>query len=476
MAQLRYRSPFFMNIIAGIVVAFTSGIYLCLTLLGAGGGQPNSLWLSTRLLAITNSIWVLSSAFGSVILHSIGPGLSASLGVAGYILYVGCLWYFSKTGNAVFPYIAASTFGVCAGLNFVVNGFVVLAYPEEQQKGTYITINSGLMAMGSVIGGIIPLLINRHTGSQGGVPESVYISFIVIMGCTMVCALFLRPPDKITRDDGTHVATLERRSMRVELQKNIKSFKNWKFLIMIPCFFVSETYLVYLGSTNVWRNNLRTRCLCSFIAVTIQIPFSIGLRYLLDKKDWRRRTRALLGLLYVAIPLWAAWIWELVRVSNWDRANPPTPQDWTDSGFAPDIVLFILNWTASTLWQYLCLYFLGALTNDPYTSSHYGGGFRSALAAGEALFFGIDSLSIPFVREAGAIFALYAIGTLIFAFVAIYGVEDSLYFKEDHVIIPLEISKKMTIDGANPGEVVVEGDKKLAGLGIKASRTCLRTV
>jgi hypothetical protein len=34
LAHLRYRSPFSMNIISGIVVAFTSGIYLCLTLLG----------------------------------------------------------------------------------------------------------------------------------------------------------------------------------------------------------------------------------------------------------------------------------------------------------------------------------------------------------------------------------------------------------------------------------------------------------
>ncbi|KAE8337779.1 hypothetical protein BDV24DRAFT_154057 [Aspergillus arachidicola] len=436
--QFRYRSPFFMNIIAGIVVAFTSGIYVCLTLLGAGGGQPNSSWLSTRLLAITNSIWVLSSAFGSAILHAIGPALSAAIGVAGYMLYVGCLWYFSKTGHSVFPYIAAAMFGVCAGLNFVVNGFIMLAYPEEKQKGSYITINSGLMAMGSVIGGVIPLLINRHAGSQGGVPESVYIALIAIMGCTMICALFLQPPDKITRDDGTHVANMERRSMLVEMKENFRSFKNWRFLIMIPCYFVSETYLVYLGSTNIWRNNLRTRCLCSFTAVTIQIPFSFGLRYLLDQRNWKRQTRAFLGLLYVAVPLWTAWIWELVRVSSWDRSSPPPAQDWTDSGFAGDLVLFILNWTASTLWQYLCLYILGALTNDPYTSSHYGGGFRSVLAAGEALFFGIDSLGIPFVREAGAIFALYAVGTFIFAYVVVYGIEDTLYFKESHVVVPLE--------------------------------------
>ncbi|KIW63090.1 hypothetical protein PV04_09967 [Phialophora macrospora] len=464
LSRFRYRSPFCMNILSGIVVAFTSGIYLCLVLLGAGGGQEDSLALSTRLLAITNSIWVLSSALGSVVLHTIGPGPCAAIGVSGYILYVGGLWYFGKTDVTTFPYIAAVIFGICAGLNFVANGYIMLCYPQEKEKGSFITVNSGLMAMGSVIGGIIPLLIDRNVDSEGGVPESVYIAFIVIMFCTMICACFLQPPNKITRDDGTKVADIKYRGLYVELKENIKSFKDRRFLMLIPCYFVSETYLVFLGSTNVWRNNLRTRCLSSFIAVVLQIPFSVGLQQILDWPGWKRKKRALLGLAYVAVPLWAAWIWEIIRVKDWDRANPPTPMDWTDDGFAADFVLFILNWVSSTLWQYLVLYYLGTMTNDPYTSSHYGGGFRSGLAAGEAFFFGIDSLEIPFIREAGTIFALYAFGTLIFAYLGFYEVQDTMYFKEEHVVVPLEVMNKMrpdvVLDGEDPGIEPIEVLKK----------------
>jgi hypothetical protein len=416
------------------------------------------LALETRLLAITNSIWVLSSALGSVVLHSIGPGPCAAIGVSGYILYVGGLWYFGETDHSTFPYIAAVIFGVCAGLNFVANGYVMLCYPQEKEKGSFITINSGLMAMGSVIGGIIPLLIDRGAGSEGGVPRSVYIAFIVVMFCTMVCACFLQPPDKVTRDDGRRVADIEPyRGVLVELKENVKSFGDWRFLLMIPCFFVSETYLVFLGSTNAWRNNLRTRCLCSFVAVVLQIPFSLGLQQILDHSSWRRRKRALLGLAYIAIPLWAAWIWEIVRVSRWHgRGDPPPAMDWTDDGFAAELVLFVLNWVSSTLWQYLILYYLGALTNDPYTASHYGGGFRAGLAAGEAVFFGVDSLEIPFAREAGVIFALYALGTAIFAYLGLTQIEDTMYFKEEHVVVPLEVlDNKMIMTGGEDN--VIEG-------------------
>lgn len=131
---------------------------------------------------------------------------------------------------------------------------------------------------------------------------------------------------------------------------------------------------------------------------------------------------------------------------------------WTDDGFAAELVLFILNWVSSTLWQYLVLYYLGAMTNDPCTASHYGGGFRSGLAAGEALFFGIDSLEIPFVREAGVIFALYALGTGIFAYLGVTQIEDTMYFKEEHVVVPLEVLDNKTIIDPTQTQVIEGND------------------
>lgn len=74
----------------------------------------------------------------------------------------------------------------------------------------------------------------------------------------------------------------------------------------------------------------------------------------------------------VGIPLIGAWIWEIIRVRNYDRHNPPSQGlDWTEPDFWPILVLFVLNWVTGSLWQYIVLYFLGALTNSPKKSANY---------------------------------------------------------------------------------------------------------
>jgi MFS family permease len=361
------------------------------------------------------------------------------LGVSGYIVYVGGLWYLSKTGHAAFPYFSAVCIGISAGLIFVTSGYIMLSYPEEKEKGLYVTTGFGLLAGGEIIGGIIPLLISRNNNSDGGVPNAVYIAFIVIMCLTAIAGLFILPPNKIKRDDGSGVAAMKYRGLWAELKSNLSNLCDKRLLVMIPYFLPAECYLVYLGSVNAFHNNLRTRCLLSFMSVVLQIPFSIILQKIFDHTVWKRKTRALLGLAYVAIPLTAAWIWEMVRVRNYDRHNPPTPMDWTDDGFAGIFILFMLHWISSTLWQYVIMYFLGTLTNDPIKSSHYAGGFRACLAAGESVVFGLDSLLIPYVKEAGIIFAFYFAGICIYAYFALFVIEETKYFQEENVVVPAHV-------------------------------------
>lgn len=74
----------------------------------------------------------------------------------------------------------------------------------------------------------------------------------------------------------------------------------------------------------------------------------------------------------VGIPLIAAWVWEIIRVRSYDRHAPPSVGlDWTEPEFWPILALFVLNWVTGSLWQYIVLYFLGALTNSPTKSANY---------------------------------------------------------------------------------------------------------
>jgi MFS family permease len=259
-----------------------------------------------------------------------------------------------------------------AGCLFCTMGYISMSYSEERERGTFISMSFNLQAFGAAVGGIIPLIINRKSNQVAGVPKAVYIVFIVMQGCGCLLTFALRPPSKITRDDGTQVATIQSRGFIEELKSNLEIFRDWKLLLMLPAFLPSECFLVYAGSVNAYHNSLRARSLLSFVAVVVQIPAGIGLQTILDHDKWSRRTRAMTGLVVVGVPLIAAWTWEVVRTRNYDRSNPPTnPTDWNDDAFIPIFFLFVLNWTASVLWPYVILYFLGCLTNSPRKSANY---------------------------------------------------------------------------------------------------------
>lgn len=256
-------------------------------------------------------------------------------------------------------------------------GSIAMSYSEEQERGSFITMSVNLQAVGAAVGGIIPLLINKDRADVAGVPTAVYAIIVALMGVACLLSFLLRPPSKIIRDDGTRLSTVKSRGWIEELKSNLEIFKDWRLALMIPAFLPSECFLVYSGSTNAYHNNLRTRCLLSFLAVVIQVPCGYGLQKILDYQGWARQKRAFVGLAVVSTPMLGAWIWQIVRARTYNRHNPPAhPQDWTDSGFAGTFILFVLTWVSSVLFQYITLYFLSALTNSPRKSAVYAVSLR----------------------------------------------------------------------------------------------------
>lgn len=155
----------------------------------------------------------------------------------------------------------------------------------------------------------------------------------------------------------------------------------------------------------------------------------------------------------MGIPLIAAWIWECVRVRNYDRSNPPTdPVDWSDPEFAAGFILFVLNWTSSALWQYIMLYFLGCFTNDPRKAANNAGVFRCFVSVGEAVAFGVDSRKVSYLIQAAVILVLYFSGFCAMGYLAIFTIEDSRYFQEDEVTIPVHVKQEHEAETEVPME------------------------
>jgi MFS family permease len=195
-------------------------------------------------------VWFFSSSFGGSILNKLGPGLTMCIGVQTYAVYVGSLWYYDETGKKGYPYAAGPIIGIGAGMVFITAGYVATGYPEEREKGSYATILMNMQALGSVISGIIPVIINRNSDTVAGVPRSVYIAFITIMVIGGLLCLALLRPHKLTRDDGSVVAVDRPRGAWEELRSNLLVFTDPVLLMMLPAFLPAEGFLVYSGSVN----------------------------------------------------------------------------------------------------------------------------------------------------------------------------------------------------------------------------------
>ncbi|KIX09036.1 uncharacterized protein Z518_00114 [Rhinocladiella mackenziei CBS 650.93] len=395
----------------GSIIGLTAGLYGAINLLGAGGGRPNSAQTIQTVNATLCAVFAVSSAFGGSVLNTLGPAITALLGIVGYILYLGSLWYFDQTGNEWFPIFAGVIIGVSARVYLprehspLTNSHSRFPEPDLRDDGiyldviltgtrtrTFIAISVNLQATGMAIGGLIPLIINRKSQEVAGVPTAVYIILMCLMGAACILALCLRPASKVIRQDGTQVATIRSRGYWDELRSNLEVFRDWKALLLVPAFLPSECYLVYNGSVNAYHDDLRARSLLSFCSVALQIPAGYGLQKLLDHKTWTRRKRGFAGLAVVGAPLMAAWIWEIIRVHNYDRKNHP--MDWSDPKVGAIFVLFCLNWVSCALFQYIILYFLSCMTNSPRKAANYAGLYRTFLAVHEGCPFTLSNFEI----------------------------------------------------------------------------------
>jgi len=290
-----------------------------------------------------------------------------------------------------------------------------------------------VLYMCSLFASTIPLAIDANSPDTDKVPTAVYATFVVLMASAVVLALFILPADKVRRDDGTKVAVMPKMTFKEAFQGSLVAFKDWRLLLLVPAMMSTEIHLVYIGVANGWHNNSRTRSLNSFCSLVVAIPLNLFLGWLLDRKTWSRKTRAYVGTCFVGVFLIGAYIAEVVRTRDWHRHSKGPNMDWNSPDFAGQFILFMISWNSSGLVLNLVTWYLGAMSNDPVVCAHYSGLCRAFLGVGQGMVFGIDAAGVPFMNEAGAMLALMAssiLGMLVFAWKCM---EETRYFKEDHV-------------------------------------------
>ncbi|KAJ6140022.1 membrane transporter [Penicillium samsonianum] len=444
-AKFRLRSPWTQNFISGVILFLTTGIYLAVIGLGAGGGKPSSAHVATITYTTIYAVFAVTGFFGGSIMNTIGPKWTMTIGCLGYPIYVASLWYYDATGNQWFPLMAGVLGGAGAGLLWTVSGFIQFAYASEADKGTYIAWQLFLLALGSTLGALVAFGISIKDAGLAGVPSSVYLTFIIIMSSAIILSLLaIKSPQTITRDDGTHLAIFAATDFKSEVTGCIHLLKDWRIVALIIPMIATEMSSALIPTLSAYTFNLRTRSLNSVIFWAVQIPSTLLYGLVLDNNRFARRARGLMALTIALVIVVISWALAIrIQVKHKLRRDLPSPiWDWDDPNYGEFSIMVIFTGIAYAIDQMVVMWVISAYSNEPRLLARYGGFFKGMLSAGLCIAFGLESARVSYLNQTIIQATLMIISFPIMFFLVTKIVTDTNYFNEDTVIPPEHICIK----------------------------------
>lgn len=269
----------------------------------------------------------------------------------------------------------------------------MMSYPEEKNKGKYVAVFWALFNTGGILGSLIALCLNLEN-EAGGVSTGTYTAFVVIMLCGVVFSIFLAPPSKVVRPDGTRVAMPKATHWTTELKGVLLIVKEWRILALSPAFLASNWFYAYQFRVNAVYFDASARALNDLMYWAFQIVGSLMIGLLLDYQGMRRRNRGILALGIMFLILMAIWAGGFAFQLTFDN-DYDSPKHWTTPGFGGPFVLYLLYGFADSLYQSYLYWVMGAMSNDPALLARYAGYYKAMQSAGAAISFGIDAVNIP---------------------------------------------------------------------------------
>ncbi|EPY53197.1 membrane transporter [Schizosaccharomyces cryophilus OY26] len=435
----------FQNLVVSCILFCCPGIYLAVTGLGAGGGHPSTFHLADVTNTLLYALYALFGWLGGPLLKLLGPRWALAVGATGYPMYIGGLWFYDRTGKQGFPIFTGAYLGVAAGLLWSATAYVGLAYSCQHQKSLFVSTQWTILALGSTVGSLIAFGLNYHSKSTG-VPEAVYIIFIIIMFMAVLLAtFFVKDPSSVKKSDGSFALPPSQVILVEELRGLIAAAKDWRLLVLLPSAFISQSTVAWQSHLNSYYFSLRTRSLNNVLYWSIQLFLPYLFTAVLDAKRFPRRKRGLIGLSIQAIILIVSFSGELAWIlkNKIDLTNTSPSLDWTDHGYGKAIVLYLLmgvQYCSSVVSVQWCV---SLLVNNPTMYASYAGLYKGTQAAGMCVSFGIDAGGVSFKNQA----IIYLVFMIVLSFsqlsiTAVYGKESSVTEEE-----PLE--SPIVIEGSD---------------------------
>ncbi|CAM0137651.1 hypothetical protein VKS41_000849 [Umbelopsis sp. WA50703] len=388
--MIKYNSPLIQIILLGVVCFCCPGMYNALSGLGAGGRINTDVYLTDSSNAALYACFAIVGFFAGSVNNTLGPKYTLLIGSFGYVLYSASLWVYDTKGNAGFVIAAGAILGCCAGLLWTAQGSIMMSYPEEKNKGKYVSIFWALFNLGGVLGSLIPLGLNLTSSGQGGVSTGTYIAFVVIMIIGGLCSLLICQPNSVIRNDGTAVYMAQHTTWKQELKGVLGVFTQWRIIALLPAFLASNWFYSYQFGVNALYFDVATRSLNGTMYWAMQIVASICIGQLLDWSRFKRRDRGLMGLALTFLFCMGVWAGGFAFQLTFDRSFDK-PIHWTDPGFGGPFAVYILYGFIDALYQSYLYWLMGAMSNDPGMLARYAGFYKAVQSAGGAISFGIDA-------------------------------------------------------------------------------------
>lgn len=147
------------------------------------------------------------------------------------------MWVYDAKQISGYVIAAGAILGCCAGIFWSAQGAIMMAYPEEKNKGKYVAIFWALFNIGGILGSVITLGINLESGGTGGVSTGTYTAFVIIMIVGIFLSLILAPPSLVKRSDGTPVTITKSAHWLDELKGVLNVWTEWRIVALVCSFY-----------------------------------------------------------------------------------------------------------------------------------------------------------------------------------------------------------------------------------------------
>ncbi|KAJ7476827.1 major facilitator superfamily domain-containing protein [Mycena galericulata] len=418
-----YTHPRTQVAMLGLVCFMCPGLFNSLSAIG-GGGQLDET-TGADVLA-----YVMAFFAGSVN-NKLGSRLTLQIGSLGYGLYIAGFLVLNIHPHAkAFVIVAGAILGLCAGLLWTAQGSLMLAYPTEEDKGTFIAIFWAIFNLGGVVGAAVAFGQNFHTTV---INNATYIVFLVLTVIGACIPLLMVEPKKMIRTDGTMLTIVRNPSWKSEFLGLYIALRTDPMIILLfPMFLASNWFYTWqFNEYNGALFNIRTRSLNSMLYWASQIVGSLIMAIILDMHHVRRRVRAFTGWTIVFIMVFVVHIWAYEYQKDYTRASLTVVDAADRIDLRALCFLFIFFGLLDSMWQTSVYWMMGAMSNDPSKLAYFTGFYKSIQSAGAAGAWRADAIKTPFINMFASTWALCAAG-LLFALPMIYlRVRDHTYLEDE---------------------------------------------